>query len=397
MATAPIAVGQAPVSATRNTEGGNSSASQINSSNQQDKSNFPRLMKKMKDEGEDKGRGKKEDDSKAPLVRTGIQSTDTALPPTGIQLPLTLVHTPDSSRPDGAVTDNQSTAAALPSKLPLPVNNLKGEGAKKSGKGNEHADIPVSGKDSTAVHTDRKVVGNAAINAAQPPLTHDESQTADKSDFSALLAPVRNDHPGVPILNRDLASGILEKHTALVDASSHMPHDGANGVSGLMQGTTDRPGQTPAVPPPISVPLKNSQWGDDVSNRVMWMIQHDVQAANIKINPPHLGPLEIHVSMHKDHVDVSFNSHHATVKEALDASMPKLKEMMGNSGLQLGNADVTHHSFSGQSQYNNQGANHQYVEDGGQPLNVSAVDDDAMTKLSIPGWDVGSGAIDFYA
>ena len=143
--------------------------------------------------------------------------------------------------------------------------------------------------------------------------------------------------------------------------------------------------------------MKTPQWGDELSNRVMWMVQHDVQTASIKINPPNLGPLEVQVSMNKDHVDVSFNSHHAAVKEALDASMPKLKEMLGSSGLQLGNANVSHHSFSGHSQYNNQGSGQQYPGGGGHNIETTLSDSEEIVSPTVYSWNAGAGAIDFYA
>ena len=402
MASLPIATGQAPVPASRNADSGNSPSPEINSSNQKDKINFPQLMKRMKGESEAKGKGKKGDESTTPLVMAGIHPTDAALPPAGIQLPPTLTNAPDPGRPDSAVSEKQSIAAAGPGKLKLPIN-LKDGGTRRDGKSAEHADSPVNAEGTTVkgprgAPIDQKAAGNpATTNGAQPLLAHNEPQSIDKPDFNGPSAPARNDHTAASILGRDLTASMLEKHAIPVDSSSHMSHDGINGMNGLTQATTDKPVQTAAVPPPISVPLKDPQWGTDVGNRIMWMVQHDIQTANIKINPPHLGPLEVQVSMNKDHVDVSFNSHHATVKEALDASMPKLKEMMGSSGLQLGNANVTHHSFSGQGQYNNQGTNYYNGEDGGHPAGVAAAEDDGMTSIAVHSWDTGSGAIDFYA
>ena len=96
-------------------------------------------------------------------------------------------------------------------------------------------------------------------------------------------------------------------------------------------------------------------------------------------------------------MDVSFNSHHVLVKEALDASIPRLKEMMGNSGLHLGNTNVTHHSFSGQSQQNSQGTNYSYNESSHHYLEANASDIDDIAAAPLYSWNTDSGAIDFYA
>ena len=188
----------------------------------------------------------------------------------------------------------------------------------------------------------------------------------------------------------------MHKHTELLDSSAHLVVNNTNGLNGLTH-IGDKAVQMPGTPPTISVPLKTPEWGDELSNRVVWMIQHDVQTASIKINPPHLGPLEVHVSMNKDHVDVSFNSHHIAVKEALDVSMPKLRELLGNSGLHLGDANVTHHSFSDQNQYNPNDSTNQYVGDGTSGLDTAIADDEEIGTTSLYQLDEGIGAIDYYA
>ena len=101
---------------------------------------------------------------------------------------------------------------------------------------------------------------------------------------------------------------------------------------------------TPAVPTHVQQP----QWGDDVSNRVVWMVKQDIQAADMRLNPPHLGPLEVRISMTQDQVNISFSTHHGAVREALDNAMPRLREMLADNGLQLANANVSHRSASDQ-------------------------------------------------
>ena len=126
------------------------------------------------------------------------------------------------------------------------------------------------------------------------------------------------------------------------------------------------------------------------------MIHQDVQSASIKLNPPHLGPLEVNVSLANNQVDVSFSSNHASVKEALDASIPKLREMLGDNGLQLGDANVTHRSFSDQQQSNNQSMNYQYEQDGEHASN--ATNASSMSEMNVGTVDTpGDGMIDLFA
>ncbi|RMD79279.1 MAG: flagellar hook-length control protein FliK [Gammaproteobacteria bacterium] len=89
-------------------------------------------------------------------------------------------------------------------------------------------------------------------------------------------------------------------------------------------------------------------WAGEVGQRVLWMVRQEVQAAEIRLNPPHLGPLEARVSLHHDQVSVAFASHHAQVREALDAALPRLRELLAEHGLQLADASVTEHGLADQ-------------------------------------------------
>jgi flagellar hook-length control protein FliK len=82
-------------------------------------------------------------------------------------------------------------------------------------------------------------------------------------------------------------------------------------------------------------------WTEAVAQRVMWMVQGDQQFARLKLNPPNLGPLEVRVSVNQDQTNVAFLAQHAPVREALEAALPRLREMFDQSSLQLVRADVS--------------------------------------------------------
>jgi flagellar hook-length control protein FliK len=82
-------------------------------------------------------------------------------------------------------------------------------------------------------------------------------------------------------------------------------------------------------------------WDAAIAERVMWMVQGDQQSAKLQLNPPQLGPLEVRVSVHQDQTSVSFIAQHAPVREALEAALPRLREMFDQQSLQLVRADVS--------------------------------------------------------
>jgi len=81
-------------------------------------------------------------------------------------------------------------------------------------------------------------------------------------------------------------------------------------------------------------------WDIAVADRVVWMIQGEQQFAKLKLNPPNLGPLEVRISVLQDQASVSFVAQHAAVREALEAALPRLREMFDQQSLQLVRADV---------------------------------------------------------
>lgn len=82
-------------------------------------------------------------------------------------------------------------------------------------------------------------------------------------------------------------------------------------------------------------------WGGAIADRVMWMVQGEQQFAKLRLNPPNLGPLEVRVNVYQDQTSVSFLAQHAAVREALEAALPRLREMFDQQSLQLVRADVS--------------------------------------------------------
>jgi flagellar hook-length control protein FliK len=73
-----------------------------------------------------------------------------------------------------------------------------------------------------------------------------------------------------------------------------------------------------------------------------------VQGAEVRITPPQLGPIDIRISIQNDQANVTFAAQHGVVREALEASIPRLREMMSENNLQLVNVDVNQRNSSEQ-------------------------------------------------
>jgi flagellar hook-length control protein FliK len=78
-----------------------------------------------------------------------------------------------------------------------------------------------------------------------------------------------------------------------------------------------------------------------LGNRLMLMSRDGVQSARLKLHPEHLGPLDVRIQIDDDGARVWFGAQHGQTREALEAAIPRLRELFADQGLQLVHADVT--------------------------------------------------------
>lgn len=90
----------------------------------------------------------------------------------------------------------------------------------------------------------------------------------------------------------------------------------------------------------IAAPLNSSQWSEELGQRVRWLVGQNINAAQIRLNPAALGPVELRINVAGDQVSVAFNSQFGAVREAIESALPKLREMLESQGLNLAEADI---------------------------------------------------------
>ncbi|CAB3696468.1 hypothetical protein LMG24076_03189 [Trinickia soli] len=65
------------------------------------------------------------------------------------------------------------------------------------------------------------------------------------------------------------------------------------------------------------------------------------QSAELTLNPPDLGPLQVVLQVADNHAHALFVSQHQQVREAVEAALPKLRDALESGGLGLGSASVS--------------------------------------------------------
>lgn len=145
----------------------------------------------------------------------------------------------------------------------------------------------------------------------------------------------------------------------------------------------------------VSVPVGSSGWSDAVVDKVMWFSANHLSSAEIKLNPPDLGPLQVRISTQHDQASVVFSSPHAAVRDALDQALPKLREMFGGQGLQLSDASVGGQAQRQQQQSGDSGAAAQ--SRGGAWFGSEDNGDVPVAVTRVSGPRLSNSAVDAYA
>lgn len=91
----------------------------------------------------------------------------------------------------------------------------------------------------------------------------------------------------------------------------------------------------------INVYPGKTGWDQAISQKVVWMVGAGEQSATLTLNPPDLGPLQVVIHVHNDQADTTFISDNAEVRQALQDGLSNLRDKMSESGIQLGQANVS--------------------------------------------------------
>lgn len=84
-----------------------------------------------------------------------------------------------------------------------------------------------------------------------------------------------------------------------------------------------------------NIPMMEPDWDQKLTGRIQWMLSQNLQAADIQLDPPELGPLQIRVSVNQDMAQVVFASQSPHVRETLEQFGDRLKEQLAGEGLSL--------------------------------------------------------------
>jgi flagellar hook-length control protein FliK len=129
---------------------------------------------------------------------------------------------------------------------------------------------------------------------------------------------------------------------------SGVSNDGSVGAAQLLTSNTSTD-NTPTPTFKVAAGVDTAQFSQGVADRVSLMMDGNLTSAKLQVNPPALGPIEVRIALQGGHAQVSFSSHSAVTRDALESSSDKLREMLGSQGFSSVNVDISQRSFQERS------------------------------------------------
>ncbi len=355
----PLMRGSNPSSAPSPNEAGFRDAGMPESGSFKDSMN--EASRPQRPEGRSPSRSRSEDNAAEARKESGPAAADSARDAAEL--------TEDENVPDSAGI----LTAASPSEL-RPESSLAGSGSSLSS--------PTS---SQSVLTLQENAGKSGLLAAAVPDTADAEgdMTLDPKSFKTLNAGTLDSGLNLAMTERARLSGlpvqlqIQLENTALAADAAPQPLLDPQFGSLFTRATSAAPGGTPSLTDvtatvqdglrpsvPVSVTFGHEKWHQLAAERTVSLLQQGFQSAELMLDPPELGPLQVRIQIQNDQAVVQFASASAAVREALDQTIPRLREMLQEQGMSLLHAGVSDQS-SGESSSREHGEG---SEAGGDPV-----------------------------
>lgn len=179
---------------------------------------------------------------------------------------------------------------------------------------------------------------------------------ADSGDFADSLGLAQGKTSATP--GASVPSGKAEPGKLAIDAQLAATAKAGSAVSDaiIKEAPADlsrlaaqlQPGALQQAAAAVAVPadkltgrVGTPAWDQQLGQKVVWMAAGGDQSATLTLNPPDLGPVQVVLTVTNDQADAAFMSAQPEVRQALEAAMPRLREMMSEAGIAFGSATVS--------------------------------------------------------
>lgn len=96
----------------------------------------------------------------------------------------------------------------------------------------------------------------------------------------------------------------------------------------------------------VNTPLQSPQWASDFGRQFVALTQtggNATQSAELRLDPPELGPIRISININDNVAQAIFVSPHSSVRQSIENALPQLQDLLAQSGISLGQTSVSDH------------------------------------------------------
>lgn len=140
-----------------------------------------------------------------------------------------------------------------------------------------------------------------------------------------------------------------------------------------------------------TIAIYRKDFANAVKDKVMLMVNQKLQQIDIQLDPPELGNVHVRVNLQGEQAQVNFVVQNQQAKEAFEQSTDKLREMLAENGVDVGDTNVS----QGNKEDGENGDNGQLVNQHGE-LNDESADQSTMI-LDGKSVKASANGIDYYA
>ena len=218
----------------------------------------------------------------------------------------------------------------------------------------------------------------------KPPQRSSESETLPEPELDAISAPPpiatksaastlekAATHGGMPAIHAGNGQALPLEHLAEQSRTSFAPatpeveqaltespiaHSGSSSIAPRSDAATAivslphpfaqalRQAET-RINAAIEAPLRSPAFIPELGDRVIWLATRQGQFAELSLTPPQMGTLEVRLSLSGSDASAQFFSSNPVVREVIDGALPRLRELMSQAGINLGEAEVRGEAF----------------------------------------------------
>lgn len=202
-------------------------------------------------------------------------------------------------------------------------------------------DLPLTERSSAAVEPPLRAISGFSTTAPEPSANLPSTQnflpdneipvlsaTTERATPESIM-PLGLDRPPAPFPVID-QSAQAARHLGQFEQTARMPE--------------------PRVQVAVDAPVRSPAFATEFSEKIVWMTGRQTQLADISLNPPQLGAIEVRLSLNGGEAGAQFFSANASVRDAIESALPKLREMLAQAGINLGDSHVRDEAFAQREQ-----------------------------------------------